>query len=149
MSTIEIGLLIVLGVSFLGLLYAYMCAKKVSQHELIMQKLLSEQKANLASISALQQKVGHLQSELGQEVQVQVETLRKYEDKLESAIFAVQNEQQVLSQKVVALGDQDPQIKLYAKAAQLIAEGADIEEIIDACDLPRAELEILQSMQNS
>lgn len=149
MSVLEIGLLVVFGIAFLGLLYAYMCAKKVSQHEMLIQKLLSEQKANLASISALQQKMGYIQTELGQKVQVQGESLSHFETKIDAAVFALQNEQQILSQKVAALGEQDPQIKLYAKAAKLIAEGADIEEIITACDLPRAELEILQSMQGS
>ncbi|WP_334018888.1 DUF2802 domain-containing protein [Alteromonas sp. S015] len=38
---------------------------------------------------------------------------------------------------------QDPSLRLYQRAAELVKQGASIDEIIDACDIPRAEAEML------
>ena len=38
---------------------------------------------------------------------------------------------------------QDPSLRLYQKAADLVKQGASIDEIIEACDIPRAEAEML------
>ncbi|WP_115719171.1 DUF2802 domain-containing protein [Gallaecimonas mangrovi] len=37
----------------------------------------------------------------------------------------------------------DPQGKLYSRAAKMVALGADIEELMRECELPRAEAELL------
>ncbi|MFZ8198771.1 DUF2802 domain-containing protein [Alteromonas portus] len=46
---------------------------------------------------------------------------------------------------------QDPSLRLYQRAADLVKQGASIEEIIEACDIPRAEAEMLMMVhkQNS
>ncbi|WP_338516694.1 DUF2802 domain-containing protein [Alteromonas gracilis] len=38
---------------------------------------------------------------------------------------------------------QDPSLRLYQRAAELVKQGASIDEIIEACDIPRAEAEML------
>jgi phosphoenolpyruvate carboxylase len=38
---------------------------------------------------------------------------------------------------------QDPSLRLYQRAADLVKQGASIEEIIEACDIPRAEAEMI------
>lgn len=42
--------------------------------------------------------------------------------------------------------NQDPSMRLYSRAAELVKSGADVNEIMQACDLPRAEAELLISM---
>ena len=37
-------------------------------------------------------------------------------------------------------------MRLYTRAAELVKAGADVEEVMQACDLPRAEAELLISM---
>ena len=46
---------------------------------------------------------------------------------------------------------QDPSLRLYQRAADLVKQGASIDEIIEACDIPRAEAEMLMMVhkQNS
>ncbi|MBU2977988.1 DUF2802 domain-containing protein [Alteromonas sp. C1M14] len=44
---------------------------------------------------------------------------------------------------------QDPSMRLYTRAAELVKSGADIEEVMQACDLPRAEAELLFSMHGT
>ena len=41
---------------------------------------------------------------------------------------------------------QDPQVKLYQKAAAMAKQGIDAEEIAQACDLPVAEVSVLISL---
>lgn len=43
---------------------------------------------------------------------------------------------------------QDPATGLYHRATQLVKQGADIEDIMAACELPRAEVELLMSVHN-
>ena len=38
---------------------------------------------------------------------------------------------------------QDPSLRLYQRAAELVKQGASIEEVMEACDIPRAEAEML------
>lgn len=46
------------------------------------------------------------------------------------------------------LSEQQPQDKLYSRASKLAALGADVEEIMRECELPRAEVEMLLSVYN-
>ena len=47
------------------------------------------------------------------------------------------------------IDQRDPQIKLYAKASTLLAEGANIDDIMAACDLDRAEVELLKNLHTN
>ncbi len=38
---------------------------------------------------------------------------------------------------------QDPQAKLYSRAMKMVSLGADVEELIQECELPKAEAELL------
>lgn len=49
----------------------------------------------------------------------------------------------------VELELQDPESKLYSKAAKMVEKGASIEEIMEECEIPRAEAELVISMRNS
>lgn len=60
----------------------------------------------------------------------------------------VQFEKALVKQKsdLQALANQDPEVKFYQKAARLVQQGATLEEIMEACDLPLAEAELLISL---
>jgi hypothetical protein len=45
------------------------------------------------------------------------------------------------------LTHQDPAAKIYTKAQTMVKNGAEIEEVMEACDLPRAEVEIMVGYQ--
>lgn len=40
----------------------------------------------------------------------------------------------------------DPEVRLYSRAAKLVSSGATIEEIMEECELPRGEAEMLLSL---
>jgi hypothetical protein len=52
-----------------------------------------------------------------------------------------------LEAEVEDMSQQDPAAKMYAKAHSLVESGASIDEIMEACDLPKAEAEILIGFQ--
>ena len=52
-------------------------------------------------------------------------------------------EQQTAIQEVA---EQDLESKFYQRAARLVQQGATLEEIMEACELPRAEAELLYSL---
>ena len=61
----------------------------------------------------------------------------------------------LLQSDVVSLQEQvkqsleQPEDKLYSRAFKLAAKGADLDEIMTQCELPRAEAEMLLSMYKS
>lgn len=48
-----------------------------------------------------------------------------------------------LDNKTDQLQQQDPATKMYTKANKLVSQGASLEDIMEACDLPRAEVDML------
>jgi hypothetical protein len=65
---------------------------------------------------------------------------------LELSIAVQQENQTVIEDRLQQLVEQQPEDKLYSRAFKLASLGADIEEIIRECDLPRAEAEMLLSV---
>lgn len=54
-----------------------------------------------------------------------------------------------LENQIRELKQQDPSMRLYQRAAELVKEGATIQEIMDACDIPQAEAEMIMMVHNN
>lgn len=54
--------------------------------------------------------------------------------------------QQDMSQSISAQKFEDPDARIYSRAVKMIELGADIEEVIRECELPRAEAELLMTL---
>lgn len=76
---------------------------------------------------------------LEQFFQQQVQLLQK-----EQNIFAQRLRQQQESIQEVA--EQEPESKFYQRAARLVQQGATLDEVMLACELPRAEAELLYTL---
>ncbi|MDF2177480.1 DUF2802 domain-containing protein [Aliiglaciecola sp. CAU 1673] len=63
-------------------------------------------------------------------------------DKVKALILEVQE----LQSRQQELAQMDPQTKRYSHAVKLLQKGASIEELMEACELPRAEAEMLFSV---
>ncbi|MFY8326107.1 DUF2802 domain-containing protein [Pseudoalteromonas sp. ZZD1] len=63
-------------------------------------------------------------------------------------LVAVEQRNQELAQQQDAQKYDDPDAKIYSRAVKMVELGADIEEIIRECELPRAEAELLMSLHN-
>lgn len=58
-------------------------------------------------------------------------------------IQALQKNLDDIENQIRELKLQDPSLRLYQRAAELVKQGASIEEVMEACDIPRAEAEML------
>lgn len=65
---------------------------------------------------------------------------------LEHRIKVLQELHEQTKNELSQLSHQQPEDKLYQRAQKLVSLGAEIEEIMQECDLPHAEAEILISM---
>ncbi|MGO2128614.1 MAG: DUF2802 domain-containing protein [Pseudoalteromonas prydzensis] len=61
-------------------------------------------------------------------------------------LVAVEQRNQELAQLQDAQKYDDPDAKIYSRAVKMVELGADLEEIIRECELPRAEAELLMSL---
>ena len=62
---------------------------------------------------------------------------------LEHRIKTLQSQLEQANKAITQLTEQQPQDKLYTRAYKLASLGADIDEIMSECELPRAEAEML------
>jgi hypothetical protein len=61
-------------------------------------------------------------------------------------VVAVEEKNKKLEQLQDAQKYDDPNAKIYSRAVKMVELGADLEEIIRECELPRAEAELLMSL---
>lgn len=101
---------------------------------------LIQQPASEPSFAATEQLQQSLELSVKQQLQQQSERLESYVKQLAA-------EQQALADKFQQLESQDPGAKLYQQASKLVAEGASVDEVMQSCDLPRAEAELIAAMR--
>ncbi len=69
--------------------------------------------------------------------------LRRGSQALIKLVRDLKEELEQLGQRQQQFEFQDPDAKLYNRAVKLLEQGAGLDEIMDACELPRAEAELL------
>ncbi|WP_318782614.1 DUF2802 domain-containing protein [Pseudoalteromonas aurantia] len=63
-------------------------------------------------------------------------------------LIACENYAKDLAQQQAAQKYDDPDARIYSRAVKMVELGADIEEVMRECELPRAEAELLMSLHN-
>jgi regulator of replication initiation timing len=61
-------------------------------------------------------------------------------------VLDVEQQNQDLVQQQAAQKYDDPDAKIYSRAVKMVGLGADLDEVIRECELPRAEAELLFSL---
>lgn len=69
---------------------------------------------------------------------------KQLEHRIKTLQEAIQTQKEVVS----LIESQQPEDKLYSRALKLVKLGADVEEIIRECDIPRAEAEMLLAVHH-
>lgn len=122
--------LIVLVVVFavtVGLLYSHIRNLRTS-----IETNQAEHIEALARVEALANNANNQQAE----AQARTIVITRHLKELDEKQISIENELRELRL-------QDPSLRLYQRAAELVKQGASIDEIIEACDIPRAEAEML------
>lgn len=126
-------------ICIVGLMYAK--KQSVVALQLEQQQMAREINTAFTVIKQLEQTLNDHRHELTQQ-QHQIEKLAISNVVFAEKITKIQVQTQVIEER-------DPQVKLYAKASMLVADGASIDEVMSACDLGRAEVELLQNIHSS
>ncbi|WP_421133923.1 DUF2802 domain-containing protein [Alteromonas sp. A079] len=122
---LALGLLIVLVIIvWQGLL--------LKRTRIAMDMLKEDMSVHTANVDAQVKQVTHQQNE----AQARSLVVAKH-------VHALQTKQDDFDNQLREQKLQDPSLRLYQRAADLVKQGATIEEIMDACDIPRAEAEML------
>lgn len=79
----------------------------------------------------------------------EIEELRSGVLSIGSRLLEVEQMTQVLQEQQQQLNLVDPDSKLYSRAVKMVELGADLEEVMRECELPRAEAELLFSLHHN
>ncbi|KID57669.1 hypothetical protein JF50_10920 [Pseudoalteromonas luteoviolacea] len=115
----------------LGLLFMF--SKRLQQSQNSNVKLHKQVHSDAEQISILRSEIA--------EVRASVLSIGKR--LVESESYVKELAQQQAAQKY-----DDPDAKIYSRAVKMVELGADLEEIMRECELPRAEAELLMSLHN-
>jgi exonuclease VII large subunit len=104
---------------------------------------------NKTKIADLEEKLRTELQQVGQASQnINQSTIdEEYTAQLNQSIEALQVQIEQLSIQYQDLAEQEPAAKIYTKAQHLVRTGASVEEVMEACDLPRAEVEVMIGVQ--
>ena len=143
MPSIVVALLIVVLLVFaITVLYIIRLSKKIN--------VLEEQSANLTLVLDNQQMNDVQQHELLASIQETLQApILENEQVTKQLTVRTKHLQEKLAELETELEKfkhEQPEDKLYRRALKMVELGADIEEIIAECDIPRAEAELLFSI---
>ncbi|WP_143698202.1 DUF2802 domain-containing protein [Vibrio sp. qd031] len=94
------------------------------------QDRLSRQEKDLATVNKQLLEVRSVVIGLGQKVSEQQDII------------------QILNDRIREIENNDNDGRLYSRASKMVKLGADVNELIQECDLPKAEAELMMSLQN-
>lgn len=126
--------------------------RQKSQYTHLYKALQSNSEAQALLLNELQASLKTLNNELlsykefNKVQQLETEQVTK---QLEHRIKVLQQESSSQKQSLDQINSQQPQDKLYSRAFKLVELGADIDEIVRECDIPRAEAEMLMSVHKN
>ena len=124
-------------------LYARNVNKRLNQTIKLINELYQVSQGQASNIANLTSDLADSSTALNNQEKDMLESkLHSRLNELEQQFIKVENQTQLLQQE-------DPALKMYHRATQLVAKGASIDDIIEACQLPRAEVEVLISLHSN
>lgn len=109
--------------------------------------LLRLKRGQTRSSEHLRQQNRHLDKEL-QKTNKQLLEVRSVVVGLGQRVSEQQDIIQHLNERITELEQADNDGRLYSRASKMVQLGADVNELIEECELPKAEAELMMSLQN-
>ncbi|UPQ87198.1 DUF2802 domain-containing protein [Vibrio sinaloensis] len=104
-------------------------------------------KSQTRSAEHLRQQNRHLDKEL-QKANKQLLEVRSVVVGLGQKVSEQHDLIQHLGERITELEQADSDGRLYSRASKMVQLGADLDELIEECELPKAEAELMLSLQN-
>ena len=127
------------------LLLGWWFNRRLHQQQLAFVKLEQRLQQALSQQQHSQHEVEELRAGIigvGQRVLQLDSTLQQLSHEYSEQLATLQQQQQ-------AMALTDPESKMYSRAMKMVQLGADLDEIIRECELPRAEAELLYSLHQA
>ena len=96
------------------------------------EQTLETLRQQVASVSAQSKDVGHQVEEQQNRSLVQSKHIQQLQDEITG-----------FNNQIREVKMQDPSMRMYQRAAELVKQGASLEEVMESCDIPRAEAELI------
>lgn len=130
----EVNLSLLIAGAALGISVILTIVVWVVSHRKLMRltEQLTQQQQQLSTLK----KQLHINASTLEEIQARSLVVAKNTEQTEAALVALQ-------QQLTAIGEQEPESKVYQRAAAMLQSGASVEEVIHSCDLPEAEVQLL------
>lgn len=109
-------------------------------------RYLHQQIAGLRAILGAQQVQQQAIQDMQRELSEGMHELRVGSLGVGDKVKTLLGEVQALGARQQELAEMDPETKRYSHAVKLLQKGASVEELMEACELPRAEAEMLFSV---
>ena len=62
------------------------------------------------------------------------------------SVTSLENDIATLAKQIKTVSEQDPDSRLYQRAAEMLQAGASMDEVMHSCDLPAAEVQLLMNI---
>ena len=62
------------------------------------------------------------------------------------SVTSLENDIAALAKQIKPVSEQDPDSRLYQRAAEMLQAGASMDEVMHSCDLPAAEVQLLMNI---
>ncbi len=111
----------------------------------------SQQQVNELLVSDMKVTIDNLQRTLEKYSSEKTDESLETEQVIKQLEYRIQSLQSefITTQEHIKQSLEQPEDKLYSRAFKLVAKGADLEEVMIECELPRAEAEMLMSMHQA
>ncbi|MDW7550003.1 DUF2802 domain-containing protein [Pseudoalteromonas sp. McH1-7] len=132
--------IVLLVISITSSVLAIVCLRFV----FVLGKKLQKERSNImqasSALQGAEQQIAILRSEVA-ELRASIMSVGK-------RVVTTEQELHELANQQAAQKYDDPDAKIYSRAVKMVELGADIEEVMRECELPRAEAELLMSLHN-
>ncbi|RUO79797.1 DUF2802 domain-containing protein [Idiomarina tyrosinivorans] len=142
------ALLIAIGAVILSLAVLFIIARQAVVMKRLHQRLQGYQQQTEAQWHSRSQELSGLAERMAEDSSEEA-LIEQHSQQLQALAERQQQLAEQLDQvkqQIAEVANQDPEMRYYQKAAKLIAEGASLQEVMDACELPQAEVELLMSL---
>ena len=127
--------MLLLGIAIAGLVFGLLSLLLIVMFK---KRYASELGAQLQQVKDSSEQINILRSEVSE--------LRTGLLSIGKRVLEVEQQSQELIQQQAAQKYDDPDAKIYSRAVKMVELGADLDEVIRECELPRAEAELLFSL---
>ncbi|MCK8135344.1 DUF2802 domain-containing protein [Pseudoalteromonas sp. 2CM28B] len=127
--------MLLLGIAIAGLVFGLLSLLLIVMFK---KRYASELGAQLQQVKDSSEQINILRSEVSE--------LRTGLLSIGKRVLEVEQQNQELIQQQAAQKYDDPDAKIYSRAVKMVELGADLDEVIRECELPRAEAELLFSL---